>query len=66
VDRSEGLDWLPKPYGMALRLRDAGASDDAIGRATGVPTDAVATLIEVGDHKLAQLLDDRSSSVLGM
>jgi hypothetical protein len=63
VERSEALDWLPKPYGTALRLRDAGARDDAISRATGVPADAVPALLDVGDRKLAQLLDDQASEL---
>jgi DNA-directed RNA polymerase specialized sigma24 family protein len=56
MDRTEALDALPKPYGKALRLRDAGLPASTIGKETGVPADAVPTLLEVGERKLAALL----------
>jgi DNA-directed RNA polymerase specialized sigma24 family protein len=64
VDRNEALHALPSPYGEALRLRDEGARFEVISEATGVPVDAVATLLEVGARKLAALL--AGGSELGM
>ncbi len=57
MDRQAALDALPEPYALALHLAAAGADDATIATAARVPMDAVVALIEVGEGKLAILLD---------
>ncbi len=57
MNRADALDTLPAPYAAALQLFEAGAATEAIAEAAGVPADAVVALIEVGEGKLAALLD---------
>lgn len=56
MDESSALSALPAPYAAALRLRDRGGRAGDIAAATGVPEDAVAALLEVGQRKLSELL----------
>lgn len=42
---------LPTAYAVALRLRAAGGTDDAIASALGVDANVVQTLLEVADRK---------------
>ncbi len=57
MNRADALDTLPAPFAAALQLFEAGAATEAIAEAAGVPADAVVALIEVGEGKLAALLD---------
>ena len=45
---------LPLSYAVALRLQDAGAGSELIGRALGIDEDAVPTLLDVAHRKLAE------------
>jgi hypothetical protein len=59
--RSEFLQRLPLPYATALRLRDAGISDDVIAERVGVDLDALATFMRVAEAKLAAASHDPPS-----
>lgn len=50
------MEALPAPYGRALTLAADGLDHGAIAAQIDVPLDAVATLLEVGQLKLAALL----------
>jgi hypothetical protein len=51
MDREEQLRRLPLAHAVALRLRDAGASDELIAAALGVELEGVGPLLEVGEAK---------------
>ncbi|MFT4127912.1 MAG: hypothetical protein QM662_17005 [Gordonia sp. (in: high G+C Gram-positive bacteria)] len=53
--RDSALDRLPLPYGMALRLRDAGVGDDVIATSLGVEPDELPMLMHIARAKLASL-----------
>lgn len=57
MDREAALLELPTAYAVAIRLRDAGAVDDSVAQALGIPTESVAGLLRVAEAKLAALLD---------
>ncbi|MEP1123614.1 MAG: hypothetical protein ABJH68_06970 [Ilumatobacter sp.] len=48
---------LPTAYAVALRLRAAGGSDEAIAGALGIDVNVVATLLEVAERKREVLRD---------
>jgi hypothetical protein len=50
---------LPEPYAEALRLHDLGR-DHAIAGSLGIEPEAVASLIELAEAKLARLLASES------
>ena len=56
MDRATALDALPVPYGLALRLAEAGHDRAEIAEQVGVPVDAIGALLEVGAAKLDALL----------
>jgi DNA-directed RNA polymerase specialized sigma24 family protein len=47
------LDGLPDAYATALRLRDAGCSDEMIADRLGIEPEAVAPLLRIAIAKLA-------------
>jgi DNA-directed RNA polymerase specialized sigma24 family protein len=47
------LDGLPDAYATALRLRDAGCSDDMIADRLGIEPEAVGPLLRIAMAKLA-------------
>jgi len=51
--RLESLQRLPLPYATALRLRDAGITDEVIAECVGVDLDALPTFMRVAEAKLA-------------
>jgi hypothetical protein len=51
--RPESLQRLPLPYATALRLRDAGITDEVIAECVGVELDALPTFMRVAEAKLA-------------
>jgi DNA-directed RNA polymerase specialized sigma24 family protein len=53
ADRAQSLQRLPLPYATALRMRDAGISDDVIAECIGVDVDALPTFMRVAEAKLA-------------
>ena len=56
MDRDRALDELAPALAIALRLRDGGAGDDLIGQALGVDEEAVASLLDVAQAKLAAVM----------
>jgi hypothetical protein len=56
--RPESLQRLPLPYATALRLRDAGISDEVIAECVGVDLDALPTFMRVAEAKLAAASND--------
>jgi DNA-directed RNA polymerase specialized sigma24 family protein len=56
MDRATALSRLPEAYAQALRLRDAGLSDNAIVCRLGVPAEAMALLLRLAEAKLAHLM----------
>lgn len=60
MDRQTALLELATAHAVALRLHDAGAGDDAIAQALGIPVTSVVDVLRIADAKLAALLaDDR-------
>lgn len=51
--RAELLARLPLPYATALRLRDAGISEEVIADCVGVDRDTLPTFMRVAEAKLA-------------
>lgn len=51
--RAASLARLPLPYATALRMRDAGIDDAVIAQCIDVDPDALPTLMEVAEAKLA-------------
>jgi DNA-directed RNA polymerase specialized sigma24 family protein len=58
VNRKKALARLPEAHAQALRLRDRGLDDEAIGKSLGIPPEAVGPLLWVAEVKLAQLPSD--------
>jgi hypothetical protein len=56
MDRATALSQLPETYAEALRLRDAGLSDEAITSRLGVPAEAMSLLLGLAEAKLAHLM----------
>jgi DNA-directed RNA polymerase specialized sigma24 family protein len=56
MDRATALSRLPEAYAQALRLRDAGLSDNAIACRLGVPAEAMALLLRLAEAKLTHLM----------
>ena len=51
------LDSLPETYALALRLRDEGLDEAAIGRVLDIEPESVAPLLDLARSKLAALAD---------
>jgi len=56
--RAASLARLPLPYATALRMRDAGIDDAAIAQCIDVDLDALPTLMELAEAKLAAAEED--------
>jgi hypothetical protein len=56
MDRQTALLELATAYAVALRLHDAGAADDSVAQALGIPIESVAGLLQVAEAKLTALL----------
>ena len=56
VDRDQAIEWLPEAYALALRLRDAGASSEAIAAGLQIDVVAVEPLLSIAQTKLSELL----------
>lgn len=54
-DHARALERLPTAYAVALRLRDAGASDETIAEALGVDVLSLPVLLELAEAKLAAI-----------
>lgn len=57
AQRTELLDRLPLPYAAALRLREAGTSDQVIAERVGVDLDTLPTFMRLAEAKLAAAAD---------
>jgi hypothetical protein len=57
--RAASLARLPLPYATALRMRDAGIDDIVIAQCIDVDLDALPTLMELAEAKLAAAEEDR-------
>jgi DNA-directed RNA polymerase specialized sigma24 family protein len=53
------LDGLPETYALALRLRDEGLDDAAIGRVLDIERESVGPLLDLALSKLAALQEHR-------
>ncbi len=53
--RAESLQRLPLPYATALRMRDAGITEEVIAECVGVDLEALPMFMRVADAKLAAL-----------
>jgi DNA-directed RNA polymerase specialized sigma24 family protein len=56
MDRATALTQLPETYAQALRLRDAGLSEDSIASRLGVPIEAMTLLLRLAEAKVARLV----------
>ena len=56
MDSQSALLELATAHAVALRLHEAGAGDDAIAQALGIPVVSVAGVLRIADAKLAALL----------
>lgn len=56
MDRETALLDLPTAHAVALRLHDAGAADEAVAQALGIPVRSVPGLLRIAEAKLAALL----------
>jgi hypothetical protein len=55
MDDPEALARLPRPYALALRLRDAGVDDALIADCVDVEPEALPALLEIATAKLDNL-----------
>jgi hypothetical protein len=55
MDDPDVLARLPRPYALALRLREAGVDDALIAECVGVEPEALPTLLEIAAAKLDNL-----------
>ena len=53
---AEAMRHLPGTYSLALRLRDAGLTDELIAECLAVEQEALKPLLDVAEAKLAALL----------
>lgn len=58
--RVEALRQLPAAYSLALRLRDAGLSEELIAECLGIELVALGPLLVVAEAKLAAILGEAS------
>ena len=56
MDHETALLDLPTAHAVALRLHAAGAADEAVALALGIPVASVAGLLRIAEAKLAALL----------
>jgi len=56
--RTTALHLLPRPYALALRLRDEGLSVPRVAEVLGIEPEAVGPLLLLAEAKLATLLKE--------
>lgn len=56
MERAEALQLLPPQYGAALRLADAGASEQAIAEALEIEPATIGPLLKIAEAKLQRIL----------
>lgn len=59
--RAGALRRLPVVYSLALRLRDAGLSEELIAECLAIEPEALGPLLTVAEAKLAAILEDGSA-----
>jgi hypothetical protein len=57
--RREAVRRLPRAYSLALRLRDAGVCDELIAECVEVELEALGTLFELAEAKIAAMRPHR-------
>jgi DNA-directed RNA polymerase specialized sigma24 family protein len=62
MDREQAIEELPEAHAAALSLRARGFDDHAIAEALGLQTEAVPTLLQIADSKLAALIAEAPQS----
>lgn len=55
VDRGELIAQLAEGLAVALRLHEAGESDETIATALGIPLQSVSSTLRIAESKLAAL-----------
>ena len=56
MKRDDAIDELPSTYAVALRLHEAGASDEVIAVGLGTDPESVPTILELAHRKLDELV----------
>jgi orotate phosphoribosyltransferase-like protein len=56
LERADAMRHLPGTYSLALRLRDAGLTDELIAECLAVDREALDLLLQVAEAKLAAIL----------
>ena len=56
LERVEAMRHLPDTYSLALRLRDAGLTNELIAKCLAVERQALDLLLQVAEAKLAAIL----------
>jgi hypothetical protein len=56
-ERTEAMRHLPGTYSLALRLRDAGLTNELIAECLAVEREALDLLLQVAEAKLAAILE---------
>lgn len=56
LERVEAMRHLPDTYSLALRLRDAGLTNELIAECLAVEREALDLLLQVAEAKLAAIL----------
>lgn len=56
LERIEAMRHLPDTYSLALRLRDAGLTNELIAECLAVEREALDLLLQVAEAKLAAIL----------
>jgi hypothetical protein len=63
MDRETALLELPTAHAVALRLYAAGAGNEAVAQALGIPMTSVPGVLRIAEAKLATLLDEEGQVV---
>jgi DNA-directed RNA polymerase specialized sigma24 family protein len=63
MDHETALLDLPTAHAVALRLHAAGAGDEAVAQALGIPVTSVAGVLRIAEAKLAALLDEEGQVI---
>jgi DNA-directed RNA polymerase specialized sigma24 family protein len=60
MDRQAALQELATAHAVAVRLHDAGAADESIAEALGIPVTSVACAVRIAEAKLDALLGQQT------
>lgn len=56
VDRAQAIAELPRPYAIAIGLRDAGVADDVIAGSLGIEADGLGSFFSLAMAKLDRVM----------